>query len=151
MSFTIISHWKIFNEAMCAQVYVCLLIFSKGFLQRDIRDMSMLIVFLLIVPLDYMSFYSITRWHSPFFRWVLEGIYMTIGHLLSKGSVKNQLQWLLITMVNSEAQWALGPRWTMPSSLSLTAAVATVVLHHPKGSPTWNHRVVSFTLVYMYK
>jgi hypothetical protein len=41
---------------MYIQVYVCLLIFFKEFLQIDIGDMSMLIVFLLIILLSYKSF-----------------------------------------------------------------------------------------------
>jgi hypothetical protein len=40
MSFTRISHDKVFNMAIWPQVYVYLLIFSRGVLQRDIRDMK---------------------------------------------------------------------------------------------------------------
>jgi hypothetical protein len=46
---------------MYTEVYVCLLIFPKEFLHRNVRDMGMLIVFLLIVPLDYRSFLQHNR------------------------------------------------------------------------------------------
>jgi hypothetical protein len=52
MSFIKISHEKIFNETMCTQKYVYLLIFPIRFLQRDIRDIRYeLIVFLLNCPI----------------------------------------------------------------------------------------------------
>jgi hypothetical protein len=46
MSFIRISHKNIFNETMCIQEYVYLLIFIMGFLQKD-----MMIVFLLNCPI----------------------------------------------------------------------------------------------------
>jgi uncharacterized membrane protein len=53
MSFTRISHWKIFNEAMCTQVYIYLLIFSTRFLHRDVGEISVMIVFLLNCPIGW--------------------------------------------------------------------------------------------------
>jgi hypothetical protein len=44
---------------MYTQIYINLLIFSKGILQRDVRDMGMLMMFLLIVSLGYRSFFTV--------------------------------------------------------------------------------------------
>jgi hypothetical protein len=38
MSFTRISHYKFFNEAMCTQVYNYLFIFPTMFAHRDVGD-----------------------------------------------------------------------------------------------------------------
>jgi hypothetical protein len=73
---------------MCTQVYICLLIFFKWFLQKDVEDMSMLIVFLLIISLGYKSFSHHNEMISfIFFPIDFEGIYMTIEHKPSKGGV----------------------------------------------------------------
>jgi hypothetical protein len=66
---------------MYTQVYVCLLIFSKIFLQRDIEDMSILIVFLLFISLSYRSFSHNNKIASFIFpTGFFEVLYMTIEH-----------------------------------------------------------------------
>jgi hypothetical protein len=40
MGFMRISHKNLFNEAMCIQEYIFLLIFSMKFLQRDVREIK---------------------------------------------------------------------------------------------------------------
>jgi hypothetical protein len=52
---------------MCTQVYAYLLIFLKEFLQRDIEDISILIMFLLIVSLGYRSFSQYNRMRTFIF------------------------------------------------------------------------------------
>jgi hypothetical protein len=75
---------------MYTQVYVCLLIFHKGFLQRNVDDIGILIMFLLIVTLDYRSFSHHNRMTS-FFPLSFKGLLYDNCTSTVKGGVKNQL------------------------------------------------------------
>jgi hypothetical protein len=71
---------------MCTQVYVYLLIFPTGFLQRDVRDMKYAnSVSPRLSHWVIGFFHNIIELHPSFSHWVFGGLYMIIGHQLFKG------------------------------------------------------------------
>jgi hypothetical protein len=59
MSFHVVCHEKVFNEAICTQDYVYLLICSiRVFIREIIKTYIMLIVFLLICLIGLQEFFS---------------------------------------------------------------------------------------------
>jgi hypothetical protein len=77
MSFHVVSHEKIFSEAMCTQDDVSLLIFPVRIFIREIRKTyTILIVFLLNYLRGYESFSQyIKNDDLHFSRWVFKGLY----------------------------------------------------------------------------
>jgi hypothetical protein len=81
------------------QTSICLsLDFSIGFLQKNVGDISMLIVFLLNCPNELYEFFTAEQYYViHFFYWIFKEVYMIIEHQLSKGRVLRINYYRLIT------------------------------------------------------